>query len=156
MLYKSIPRNSTSRSKKSGGSPKGDPDEWGSLDLSKPPIELPPPAEYTGKIAAVRMISKGDTLWMHVSYRLDGHFLTPAPNWGVIAAREGSPYHDRLTEGHRLLHRLAAAALVDLAKIRSPKDIPALLTGRHLLITVGHETKDGVPELVALRFRSSF
>ena len=130
-----------------------EPEGWGAIDFSSAHVGLPPPGEYQGRIAEVRLTDKGDTLWMAVTLRLDGHLAMPAAEMGAIAARDGSPHRPKVADGYRLLHRLAKAACVDLARINDPFDLPDAFAGRPLLIEVDHKTRDGVPELVVRRLK---
>jgi hypothetical protein len=132
------------------------PERWGELDFSRAPADLPPPGEYEGRVAAVRLSEKDDTLWMAVTYCLDGQTAIPAAEIGAIAARDGSAYKDRVADGYRLLRRLAEATFVELDKINDPFDLPAAFDGRALTIEVGRRTRDGVPELVVRKLKPPF
>ena len=104
-----------------------EPEGWGTIDFSSAHVDLPPPGEYQGLIAAVRLTDKGDTLWIAVTFRLDGHLAMPAAEMGAIAARDDSPHRAKVADGYRLLHRLAKAACFDLARITDPFDLPDAL-----------------------------
>jgi hypothetical protein len=125
----------------------GPPPAW-TLDFENQP-ELPPEGEYQGRIAEVKLSDPSQsTLWLFVNYLIDGIAAAPATEMGVLAVRDGSPYAKRLNDGRRLLYRVAAATSVQLSPQTDPYDLPALLEGKPVTLTIGHRVRDGMKELV--------
>jgi hypothetical protein len=120
------------------------PPAW-TLDLANQP-ELPPEGEYQARIALKLSDASQSTLWLFVNYSIDGIAAAPATEMGVLAVRDGSKYADRVNEGRRLLYRLLTATGVQLPT--DPFDLPALLEGKPVALTIGHRVRDGVKELV--------
>ena len=125
---------------------------WGSINLNAGSGNLPPPGTYPAMIADLRLHEKADVLWCAVQFSLDGMAAAPRDVVHAIAARDDSQYASRVAEGLRFLNRLSLAAGVEIAGV-DYDELPGLLIGKRLELTVAHSMRDGVPELVVRSMR---
>jgi hypothetical protein len=120
---------------------------WNVLDLTAADTPLAA-GDYAGAVRQVEMISRPDALWVKVSFVLDGHDYEPPPLMATLAAKPGSAYAPRVTEGVRALNQLSEAVGVALPSNMRPSDLPKLLVGRPLTLRCATKKRDGVLELV--------
>ena len=119
---------------------------WKMLSLGTIKDALPPPGDYQGAVIAAKLIEKLTELWLQITFGLRDH-AEEIRNIHCLAAAPGSPYRHRTTDGQRALNRLLTAGKRELAS-PDPEELPQLLTGIRLTLTIGHKTVDGVPALV--------
>ena len=129
------------------------PHKWDSLNVAFSGEGLPPPGDYPGSIAEVKIVDKGDTLWVIVQFTLDGLEAEPAAKFGVLGAIPGSEYAHRLAEGVRLLYRIAEATGTPITAIQDPFEVPKLFTGKKVSLAIAHRKRDGVPEMEVREIR---
>ena len=125
---------------------------WGPIDLSHGGGKLPPPGNYPAMVADLRLHEKPDVLWCAVQFSLDGMAAAPRDVVHAIAARDDSRYANRTAEGLRFLNRLSQAVGVEIAGV-DYEELPKLLIGERLEVTVAHSMRDGVPDLVVRSMR---
>ena len=125
---------------------------WGSINLNAGSGKLPPPGTYPAMVADLRLHEKPDVLWCAVQFSLDGMAAAPRDVVHAIAALDDSQYASRVAEGLRFLNRLSQAAGVEIAGV-DYDELPGLLIGKRLELTVAHSMRDGVPELVVRSMR---
>jgi hypothetical protein len=125
---------------------------WGRIDLSAAAGELPAPGTYPGAVADLRLHEKPDALWCAVQFSLDDLAAAPRDVLNAIASRGDSQYIHRVPEGLRFLYRLSQAVGVDIAGV-DYEELPRLLIGKRLELTVAHSRRDGVPELAVRSMR---
>ena len=137
-----------------GGWSLGDaPPEWGLLDLTGGGDKLPPPGNYDAVISDVKLIDKSDRLWMIVDFILAGLEASPAPMWALLASRNGPSDRHRLAEGARVLNQLATGTGTPRDAMKDAFELPGLFIGKPVNLTVAHNERDGVPELVVRTIR---
>jgi hypothetical protein len=120
---------------------------WGTINLAAGGDKLPPPGQYAGTITDVRLFEKPDVLWCSIDFSLEETNTAPRPALHAIAATDDSPHRRRVADGLRFLYRLFQAAGVEVAGV-DYEELPRLLIGKRLELTVAHSVRDGVPELV--------
>ena len=125
---------------------------WGPINLQAVAGSLPAPGTYPGAVADVRLHEKADVLWCAVQFTLDGTAAAPRDVLNAIAAIDDSRHINRVPEGLRFLYRLSQAVSVDVAGV-DYEELPRLLIGRRLEVTVAHSRRDGVAELVVRSVR---
>jgi hypothetical protein len=125
---------------------------WGSINLNAGSGNLPPPGNYPAMVADLRLHEKPDVLWCAVQFSLDGMAAAPRDVLHAIAASDGSRHASRVAEGLRFLHRLSQAVGVEVAGV-DYEELPRLLIGRRLEVTVAHSMRDGVTDLVVRSMR---
>jgi hypothetical protein len=125
---------------------------WGPINLQAIAGDLPAPGTYAGAVADVRLREKPDVLWCVLQFSLDGMAGAPRDVMNAIAARGDSSYAHRVPDGLRFLYRLSKAVGVDIAGV-DYEELPRLLIGKRLELTVAHSRRDGVPELVVRSMR---
>jgi hypothetical protein len=113
---------------------------------------LPAPGTYPGVIADMRLHEKPDVLWCIVRFSLDGMSAAPRDVVNAVAAHDDSQHVHRVPEGQRFLYRLSLTVGVDVSGV-DYEELPRLLIGRRLELTVVHSKRDGVPELVVRSMR---
>jgi hypothetical protein len=125
---------------------------WGPINLQSTTGNLPPPGTYPGAVADVRLFEKPDVLWCAVQFSLEGMSATPRDVLHAIAARDDSRYVRQVPDGLRFLSRLSQALGVDIAGV-DYEELPRLLVGKRLEITVAHSMRDGVRDLIVRSIR---
>ena len=125
---------------------------WGSINLNAGSGNLPPPGTYPAMVADLRLHGKPDALWCAVQFSLDGMAASPRDVLHAIAARNDSRYASRVPDGLRFLNRLSQAVGVEVAGV-DYEELPGLLIGKRLEVTVAHSMRDGVPDLVVRAMR---
>lgn len=125
---------------------------WGPINLQAAANNLPAPGTYCGVIVDVRLHEKPDVLWCAVQFSLDGLGAAPRDVLHAVAASADSSHINRVAEGLRFLNRLALAVGVDIAGV-DYEELPRLLIGKRLELTVAHVKRDGVPDLVVRSVR---
>ena len=125
---------------------------WGPIDLGRGGGKLPPPGNYPAMVADLRLHEKPDALWCAVQFSLDGMAASPRDELHAIAARDDSKYASRVPDGLRFLNRLSQAAGVEVAGV-DYEELPRLLIGKRLELTVVHSMRDGVADLVVRSMR---
>ena len=125
---------------------------WGPINLAAVATDLPPPGTYPGTVADVRLHEKPTEMWCVVQFSLDGMAAAPRDGLYAIAARADSPHARRVAEGLRFLNRLALAVGIEISGV-DYEDLPQLLIGKRLELTVVHKSRDGVPELIVRSMR---
>jgi len=103
-------------------------------------------------VADLRLHEKPDVLWCAVQFSLDGMAAAPRDVVHAIAARDDSRYASRMAEGLRFLNRLSLAVGVEVAGV-DYEELPKLLIGKRLELTVVHSMQDGVADLVVRSMR---
>lgn len=78
---------------------------WETLDLSAADTTLAA-GDYPGSVKVFEMISRSDVLWAKVFFGLDGFDYEPPALMAAVAAKPGSAYVSRVSEGVRSLHQL--------------------------------------------------
>jgi|HubBroStandDraft_3_1064219.scaffolds.fasta_scaffold212771_3 hypothetical protein len=125
---------------------------WGSINLNAGSGNLPPPGNYPAMVADLRLHEKPDVLWCAVQFSLDGMTAAPRDVVRAIAARDDSRYVSQMAEGLRFLNRLSQAVGVEIAGV-DYEELPKLLIGKRLELTVVHSMQDGVADLVVRAMR---
>ncbi len=125
---------------------------WGPINLQAIAGNLPAPGTYPGAVADVRLHEKPDVLWCVVQFSLDDLAAAPRDVLNAIAARGDSQHIHRVPEGLRFFYRLSQAVGVGIAGV-DYEELPRLLIGKRLELTVAHSRRDGVPELVVRSMR---
>ena len=125
---------------------------WGSINLNAGSGNLPPPGTYPAMVADLRLHEKADVLWCAVQFSLDGMAAAPRDVVHAIAARDDSQYARRVADGLRFLNRLSQAVGVEVAGV-DYEELPGLLIGKRLELTVVHSMQDGVVDLVVRSMR---
>jgi hypothetical protein len=125
---------------------------WGRINLGAAAGKLPAPGTYPGAVADLRLHEKPDALWCALQFSLDGMSAAPRDILHAIAARDDSQHTHRVPEGLRFVYRLSQAVGVDIAGV-DYEQLPQLLIGKRLELTVAHSRRDGVPELVVRSMR---
>jgi hypothetical protein len=125
---------------------------WGRINLGATADNLPAPGTYPGAVADLRLYEKPDALWCVVQFSLDGTSTAPRDVLHAIAARDDSRYGSRVAEGLRFLNRLSQAVGVEVAGV-DYEELPRLLIGKRLELTVVHSIRDGVGDLVVRSMR---
>lgn len=125
---------------------------WGPINLQAVAGNLPEPGTYPGAVADLRLHEKPDVVWCIVQFSLDGMAAAPRDVVNAIAAHGDSQHTHRVPEGLRFLYRLSQAVGVDIAGVDC-EELPRLLIGKRLELTVAHSRRDGVPELVVRSMR---
>lgn len=125
---------------------------WGRINLGATADNLPAPGTYPGAVVDVRLHEKPDVLWCVVQFSLDGMAGAPRDVMNAIAACGDSSYSHRVPDGLRFLYRLSQAVGVDIAGV-DYEQLPRLLIGKRLELTVAHSRRDAVPELVVRSMR---
>jgi hypothetical protein len=125
---------------------------WERIDFSAAAGKLPPPGSYPATISDIRIYQKPDVVWLNVLFTLDNTKASPQGALYAVAATEGSRYLGRVVEGLRFLHRLLLAVGIEIAGA-DIEDLPGLLLGKRLEVTVAHSMRDGMPDLVVRSMR---
>jgi hypothetical protein len=125
---------------------------WPPIDLSSAAGELPGPGNYPATISDIRIYEKPDVVWLNVEFTLDNTKASPRGALYAVAATEGSRYLGRVVEGLRFLLRLSLAVGIEIADA-DIEDLPSLLLGKRLEVTVAHSMRDGMPDLVVRSMR---
>jgi hypothetical protein len=124
----------------------------GPINLQATASNLPTPGTYPGAVADVRLHEKPDVLWCAVRFSLDGMSAAPRDVLHAIAALDDCRHAGRVAEGLRFLNRLSRAVGVEVAGV-DYEELPRLLIGKRLEITLAHSMRDGVPDLVVRSMR---
>jgi hypothetical protein len=125
---------------------------WGPINLEVTASNLPAPGTYPGVVADIRLHEKPDVLWCIVRFSLESMTAAPRDVVNAVAAHDDSQYAHRVPEGLRFLYRLSLAVGVDVAGVDC-EELPRLLIGKRLELTVAHSRRDGVRELVVRSMR---
>jgi hypothetical protein len=123
---------------------------WGPINLSGPGNNLPPAGTYSASVTDFRLFEKPDVIWCAVDFTLTGTSASPRTMLHAIAATDDSRA-SRAAEG------------LDLHQIGSNhehhhpgvdyEELPGLLIGKRLELTVVHSMQDGVADLVVRAMR---
>jgi len=124
-----------------------DQNSWGKINLGAVTNDLPAAGFYTATISDAVVHDKFPVaLWLSVSFTLEDRPGVIVKDMACIMADPTGPHATRVAEGRRFLNRLATATGVSLDGV-DPDDIPGLLIGKRITVTVFHKQRDGVPEL---------